>query len=114
MEGAGALAGFAAAGLAGICDPGFCVRGNGSSAFRFVPVWSPFFRSSVAGRTAGVGFRASGLELDEETVGEGAVDGVGIGVGLPVSIDERTESRKLMVSIIPDEFGTKERRQVFM
>jgi hypothetical protein len=38
--------------------------------------------------------RASGLIVDDEIVGEGAGEAVvGIGDGLPVSMDVRTESR---------------------
>lgn len=99
LESVGVFVDFPGAGLEGIFAPGFWVRGSGSSAFRFVPAGIPFFRSTVAGRPVGVGLLVSGLKFDDEIAGDGAGDDVGIGFGLPVSMDERTESRNWTWSV---------------
>lgn len=93
LESAGVFVDFPGAGLEGIFAPGFWFRGRGSSAFRFVPAGTPLFRSTVAGRPVGVDLRVSGFKFDDEIEGDGAGEDVGIGFGLPVSMDERTESR---------------------
>lgn len=53
----------------------------------------------MAERLVGVGLRVSGFKFDDETEGDGAAEDVGIGFGLPVSMDERTESRNWTWSV---------------
>jgi hypothetical protein len=66
-------------------------RGNCSSALRFVP--EALFGRSVISRDMVLGLRASDLALEEDIGADWAVVTWGMGVGLPVSMDERTESR---------------------
>ena len=78
--------------LAGAGGTGFAGGANCSSAFRFVPA-AIGLRSGARSRGTSVGLRARGLALETDTGGVGKVEVGGIGDGLPVSMDERTESR---------------------
>lgn len=75
---------------AGVTD--FAGRASCSSAFRLIPE-TRGLRSEAPSRGTLTGLRTSVLAFEEVTGGDGEAEVGGIGDGLPVSIDERTESR---------------------
>ena len=75
---------------AGVTD--FAGRASCSSAFRLIPE-TRGLRSEAPSRGTLTGLRTSVLTFEEVTGGDGEAEVGGIGDGLPVSMDERTESR---------------------
>lgn len=94
---ADAIAGREGKSLRGPWVSGFWVRGSCSSAFRFVPAASDF-RSSGISRGVVLGLRTSDLAVDDETGADSVEEEGGKREGFPVSMDERTESRKLILA----------------
>lgn len=87
----------AAAALVGAGVTDFAGRASCSSAFRLIPE-TRGLRSEAPSRGTLTGLRTSVLTFEEVTGGDGEAEVGGIGDGLPVSMDERTESRKLILS----------------
>lgn len=91
---AAGIVGLVAVDLRGAGGANFDERGSGSSALRFIPC-ERGFRSVVEGTFRGprLVLRTSVLTVEEVTGGDTVEETWGIGDGLPVSMDERTESR---------------------
>lgn len=98
-----------------VVDDGFSGRRSGSSAFRLIPADVLLVVGRLDVGAEGVSFLGSDLVVVAETtevLGRGVV--FGSEVGVPVSIDERTELRNYRLSDVIDKLDERIRHTLMM